>query len=191
MEHVNLVKGQRTDLTKGNPGLNNVLVGLGWDVNRYDGDSFDLDASVFLLAANEKVRKANDFVFFNNMRHESGAVVLSGDNRTGEGSGDDEKIKIDLSKIPTDIEKIDIVITIYDAANRLQNFGMVANAFVRVVDEATNKELLRFDLSEESSTKTGVVMGRLYRYNSEWKFQAVGDGYDGGLEAICSNYGIQ
>ncbi len=191
MEHVNLVKGQRADLTKGNPGLNNVLIGLGWDVNRYDGDSFDLDASVFLLAANEKVRKANDFVFFNNMRHESGAVTLSGDNRTGEGSGDDEKIKIDLSKIPTDIEKIDIVITIYDAENRLQNFGMVANAFVRVVDETANKELLRFDLSEESSTKTGVVMGRLYRYNGEWKFQAVGDGYDGGLEAICNNYGIQ
>lgn len=190
MASVNLVKGQRTDLTKGNPGLNKVLIGLGWDVNRYDGDSFDLDASVFLLAANDKVRKAADFVFFNNMKHESGAVVLSGDNRTGEGSGDDEQIRIDLSKIPADIEKIDIVITIYDAESRLQNFGMVSNAFVRVVDEAANKELLRFDLSEESSTKTGVVMGRLYRYNGEWKFQAVGDGYDGGLEAICNNFGV-
>lgn len=190
MANVNLVKGQKAALTKDNPGLNKVIIGLGWDVNRFDGDGFDLDASAFLLGSNGRTRKSTDFVFFNHKEHESGAVKLSGDNRTGEGSGDDEQLIVELSKIPEDVEKVAIAITIYDAENRLQNFGMVSNAFVRIVDEVANTELVRFDLGEDYSTETSMVMGELYRHNGEWKFNAVGSGFSGGLEALCNNYGV-
>ena len=186
-----LKKGQKVDLTKGNPGLSSLTVGLGWDVNQYDsGSDFDLDASAFLLGANGKVTADSDFIFYGNASHPSGAVVYGGDNRTGAGEGDDEQIMVDLKKIPANIEKIDFTVTIYEAAERRQNFGQVSNAFVRIVDNATGTELIRYDLEEDFSIETAVVVGQIYRHNGEWKFNAIGSGYQGGLEALCANYGI-
>ncbi len=188
---VNLTKGQKIDLTKTNAGLNNIIVGLGWDVNKYDGESdFDLDASAFILNSTGKVRKDEDFVFFNNTKGADGAVFHTGDNLTGEGEGDDEQIKIDLSKMPGDIEKVSFVITIHEAAERNQNFGQVSNAFVRIVDESTNEELVRYDLGEDFSIETALIVGELYKHNGEWKFSAVGAGYQGGLYAVCKDYGV-
>ena len=188
---VNLSKGQKIDLTKTNPGLTKLLVGLGWDTNKYDGGfDFDLDTAAFLLDAGGKVTGDGDFVFFNNLRHASGAVEHLGDNRTGQGDGDDEVIKVDLSAVPASIEKIDFTVTIYDAEERRQNFGQVSNAFIRVVDESTGTELIRYDLGEDFSIETAVVVGELYRHNGEWKFNAVGSGFQGGLEALCKNYGV-
>ncbi len=186
-----LKKGQKVDLTKGNPGLSSLTVGLGWDVNQYDsGSDFDLDASAFMLGANGKVTSDSDFIFYGNANHPSGAVVYGGDNRTGAGEGDDEQIIVDLKKIPANIEKIDFTVTIYEAAERRQNFGQVSNAFVRIVDNATGTELIRYDLEEDFSIETAVVVGQIYRHNGEWKFNAIGSGYQGGLEALCANYGI-
>ena len=188
---VNLSKGQKVDLTKTNPGLAKITVGLGWDVNRYDGGSdFDLDASAFLLGANGKVTSDADFVFYGNQQHSSGSVIYGGDNRTGEGEGDDEQIKIDLKSIPANIEKVDFTVTIYDANTRRQNFGQVNNAYVRIVDDATGAELIRYDLEEDFSIETALVVGELYRHNGEWKFNAIGSGFQGGLEALCLNYGV-
>ena len=185
---VNLKKGQKVDLTKGNPGLSKLLVGLGWDVNKYDGGSdLDLDAAPFLLAANGKVTSDADFVFFNNLKHASGSVEHMGDNLTGEGDGDDEQIKVDLSKVPANIDKIDFTVTIYDAEARKQNFGQVSNAYIRVVDEAKGQELIRFDLGEDFSVETAVIVGELYRHGGEWKFKALGRGFYGGLEAKRKN----
>ena len=188
---VNLKKGQKVDLTKGNPGLSKPLVGLGWDVNKYDGGSdFDLDAAAFLLDANGKVTSDADFVFFNNLKHASGSVEHMGDNLTGEGDGDDEQIKVDLSKVPANIDKIDFTVTIYDAEARKQNFGQVSNAYIRVVDEAKGQELIRFDLGEDFSVETAVIVGELYRHGGEWKFNALGSGFSGGLAALGKNYGV-
>ena len=188
---VNLKKGQKVDLTKSNPGLKSITVGLGWDVNQYDsGTDFDLDASAFMLGANGRVTSDADFIFYGNANHPSGSVKYGGDNRTGAGEGDDEQIFIDLSLVPANIEKIDFTVTIYEAAERRQNFGQVSNAFVRIVDNATGAELIRYDLEEDFSIETAVVVGQLYRHNGEWKFNAVGSGYQGGLEALCANYGI-
>ncbi|MCI6086358.1 MAG: TerD family protein [Selenomonas sp.] len=188
---VNLKKGQKVDLTKGNPGLSKLLVGLGWDVNKYDGGSdFDLDAAAFLLDANGKVTSDADFVFFNNLKHASGSVEHMGDNLTGEGDGDDEQIKVDLSKVPANIDKIDFTVTIYDAEARKQNFGQVSNAYIRVVDEAKGQELIRFDLGEDFSVETAVIVGELYRHGGEWKFNALGSGFSGGLAALGKNYGV-
>ena len=188
---VNLSKGQKVDLTKTNPGLSKITVGLGWDVNRYDGGSdFDLDASAFLLGANGKVTSDADFVFYGNQQHSSGSVIYGGDNRTGEGEGDDEQIKIDLKSIPANIEKVDFTVTIYDADTRRQNFGQVNNAYVRIVDDATGAELIRYDLEEDFSIETALVVGEIYRHNGEWKFNAIGSGFQGGLEALCLNYGV-
>ena len=185
---VSLNKGQRVDLTKDRPSLKNIIVGLGWDVNHYDGEaSFDLDASLFMTKANGKVGKDEDFIFYGNLEHSSKSVKHMGDNLTGEGDGDDEVIKIKLDKIPSDYETLAVAVTIYDAEKRLQNFGMVSNAYVRVVDETTGEELVRFDLSEDFST---MVFGEIYRHNGEWKFKAVGSGYNGGLKALCNQYGI-
>ena len=186
-----LKKGQKVDLTKTNPGLSKITVGLGWDVNRYDGGSdFDLDASAFLLGANGKVTSDGDFVFYSNANHASGSVTYGGDNRTGAGEGDDEQIFVDLQKVPANIEKIDFTVTIYEAAERRQNFGQVNNAFVRIVDDATGAEIIRYDLEEDFSIETALVVGELYRHNGEWKFNAIGSGYQGGLEALCVNYGV-
>ena len=188
---VSLSKGQRVDLTKGRPSLKNILVGLGWDINHYDGEAdFDLDASVFMVKENDKVGKDEDFIFYGNLEHSSKSVKHMGDNRTGEGEGDDEVIKIKLDKIPSGYETLAVTVTIYDAESRLQNFGMVGNAYVRVVDEETGEELIRFDLSEDFSTETALVVAEIYKHNGEWKFKAVGSGYNGGLKALCNQYGI-
>lgn len=188
---VSLSKGQKVDLTKGNPGLNNLLIGLGWDTNKYDGGSdFDLDAAAFLLAGNGKVASDADFVFYGNLSHASGGVVHTGDNLTGEGEGDDEVIKVDLSKVPATVEKIDFTVTIYDAESRGQNFGQVSNAYIRIVNQANNTELIRYDLGEDYSVETAVVVGELYRNNGEWKFNAIGSGFAGGLAALCKNFGV-
>ena len=188
---VSLKKGQKVDLTKGRPSLKKVLIGLGWDVNRYDGGyDFDLDAAAFLLGANGKVRNDEDFVFYNNLKHPSGAVEHMGDNLTGAGEGDDEEIKIDLEKIPADVEKIDFTVTIYEGQERNQNFGQVSNAYIRVVDEITNEELIRYDLGEDFSVETAVVVGEIYRHSGEWKFNAIGAGWKGGLHALGVNFGV-
>ena len=188
---ISLKKGQKVDLTKTNPGLKEVLIGLGWDTNKYDGGKdFDLDSSVFLLGANNKVASDDDFVFYGNLKHKSGAVEHMGDNLTGAGDGDDEQIKIDLSKVPAEVEKIDFTVTIYEAEERKQNFGQVENAFIRVVNQATGEELIRYDLGEDFSIETAVVIGELYRNKGEWKFNAIGSGFSGGLASLGKNYGV-
>ena len=189
---INLTKGQKVDLTKGNPGLNKVMIGLGWDVNMYDsGAAFDLDAAAFMTSADGKCPTDKEFVFYGNLEHSSGAVKHMGDNLTGDGDGDDEQILIDLAKIPANIDKVAFTVTIYDAETRRQNFGQVSNAFIRIVDETTNQELIRYDLGEDFSIETAVVVGELYRNNGEWKFNAIGSGYHGGLAALCSQYNIE
>ena len=188
---ISLTKGQKVDLTKGNPGLSKLLIGLGWDVNRFDsGSAFDLDAAAFLLDSNGKVISDSDFVFYNNLTHSSGAVQHMGDNLTGAGEGDDEEIKVDLSRVPANINRIAFTVTIHEAESRHQNFGQVSNAFIRVVDEAKNQELIRYDLGEDFSIETAVVVGELYRQGSEWKFNAMGSGFKGGLRALCNNFGV-
>ncbi|MDR2879386.1 MAG: TerD family protein [Fusobacteriales bacterium] len=188
---VSLTKGQKVDLTKGNPALEKIIIGLGWDTNKYDGSSdFDLDSSAFLLNANGKVLKDEDFIFYNNLESETKAVIHTGDNRTGEGEGDDEQIIIEFSKVPVNIERIAITVTIHDAAERHQNFGQVSNAFIRLFDEVSGKELVRYDLSEDFSIETAIVVAELYRNGSEWKFNAIGSGFQGGLAALCTNFGI-
>jgi len=188
---ISLQKGQKVDLTKGNASLNQILIGLGWDTNKYDGGSdFDLDASAFLLGENGKVITDADFVFYGNQKHSSGAVYSHGDNLTGEGEGDDEQITVILSKIPANIHKVAITVTIYDAEARRQNFGLVSNAFARIVNESNNQELIRYDLGEDFSVETAVIVGELYRHGGEWKFNAIGSGYAGGLAALGRNYGV-
>lgn len=188
---VNLKKGQKVSLTKENPGLKRVVVGLGWDVNAFDtvGD-FDLDAAAFLLTDSGKVKDSGDFVFYGNLKHTSGSVQHMGDNLTGAGDGDDEQIKVDLSMVPEDISKIAFSATIYEAEARRQNFGQVNNAFIRIYNEETGEEILRYDLGEDFSIETAVVFGELYKNGNEWKFNAIGSGYQGGLAALCANYGV-
>lgn len=189
---INLSKGQRIDLTKTNPGLKRAIIGLGWDTNKYSGGyDFDLDASAFLAGANGKVNNDKDFVFYNNLQGANGSVIHTGDNRTGEGEGDDEQLIIDFTKVPDHIHKVAITVTIHDAEQRAQNFGQVSNAFVRLVNEETNEEVLRYDLAEEFSIETAIVACELYRHNGEWKFNAVGSGFQGGLAALCANYGLE
>lgn len=188
---VSLSKGQKVDLTKGRAGLSKLLIGLGWDVNKYDGGSdFDLDAAAFLTGGDGKVANDADFVFYGNLKHASNSVEHLGDNLTGAGEGDDEEIKVDLSSVPANIEKISFTVTIYEAEERKQNFGQVSNAFIRIVDEAKNEELIRYDLGEDFSIETAVVVGELYRHNGEWKFNAIGSGFQGGLKALCQNFGV-
>lgn len=189
---IQLSKGQRIDLTKSNPGLIKTIIGLGWDTNKYHGgQEFDLDASAFLVDENGKCVNDHDFIFYNNLSHPSGAIVHTGDNRTGEGEGDDEQLIVDFPKIPSYVHKIGITVTIHDADIRHQNFGQVSNAFVRLVDESTNQELIRFDLGEDFSIETSVVVCELYRHDNEWKFNAIGSGFSGGLADLCRNYGLE
>ena len=189
---LNLQKGQKVSLTKGNPGLSKVVVGLGWDVNAFDtGGDFDLDAAAFLLTDAGRVLDSRDFVFYGNLTHPSGSVQHQGDNLTGVGDGDDEQIKVDLSAVPANITKIAFTVTIYEAEARRQNFGQVNNAFVRIYNEATGEELLRYDLGEDFSIETAAVFGELYKNGGEWKFNAIGSGYQGGLAALCANYGVE
>lgn len=188
---ISLVKGQKIDLTKGNAGLKKVVFGLGWDVNRYDGNAdFDLDVSAFFTDASGKVTGEQDFVFYGQPHHPSGALIYSGDNQNGVGSGDDETMTVDLNKIPSNIEKISFAATIYDAESRLQNFGMVDNSYIRAYDVDTNEELFKYELNEDFSLETGIIAGELYRKNGEWKFNAVGSGYQGGLSTIARSFGL-
>ena len=188
---INLSKGQKVDLTKGNPGLTKIMVGLGWDVNAFDsGSAFDLDAAAFLVGAGGKCPTERDFIFYGNLKHSTGAVEHMGDNLTGEGAGDDEQIRIDLTKVPDNIQRIAFTVTIYEAESRRQNFGMVNNAFIRIFDEANGQEMLRYDLGEDFSIETAAVFGEVYKNNGEWKFNAIGCGYQGGLAALCANYGV-
>ncbi len=188
---INLSKGQKVDLTKGNPGLKNIMAGLGWDVNAFDsGGDFDLDAAAFMLGADGKCPTDKEFIFYGNLIHGSEAVKHLGDNLTGEGEGDDEQVMIDLSKVPANIEKIAFTVTIYEAEARRQNFGQVSNAFIRIVDASTQEELIRYDLGEDFSIETAIVVGELYRNNGEWKFNAIGSGFQGGLAALCAHFGI-
>ena len=188
---VSLQKGQKVSLTKGNPGLKKVVVGLGWDVNQFDtGSDFDLDAAAFLLSDSGKVAGSEDFVFYGNLKHPSGSVEHLGDNLTGAGDGDDEQIKVDLSKVPGNITKVAFTATIYEADAMRQNFGQVSNAFIRIYNEENGEELLRYDLGEDFSIETAVVFGELYKHGDEWKFNAIGCGYQGGLAALCGNYGV-
>ncbi|MFS0655403.1 TerD family protein [Bacillus sp. 179-C3.3 HS] len=188
---ISLAKGQKIDLTKTNPGLTKVVVGLGWDVNKYDGGhDFDLDASVFLLDANGKANSPSDFIFYNQTTGGNGSVVHTGDNTTGAGDGDDEQVNVDLSSVPSSIDKISFVITIHDAEARSQNFGQVSNAYVRILNEASNEELIRYDLAEDFSIETAIIAGELYRHGGEWKFSAIGSGYQGGLARIATDFGL-
>ena len=188
---VNLQKGQKVSLSKSAPGLTKVVVGLGWDVNQFDtGGDFDLDAAAFLLGDSGKAASSSDFVFYGNLKHSSGGVEHLGDNLTGAGDGDDEQIKVDLTKVPDPVARIAFTATIYEAEERRQNFGMVSNAFIRIYNEASGEELLRYDLGEDFSIETAVVFGELYKHNGEWKFNAIGSGYQGGLAALCANYGV-
>ena len=187
---VSLSKGGNVSLAKADPTMTKVLMGLGWDPRATDGQDFDLDASAFLLTSTGKVRGDNDFIFYNNLSDAAQSVVHAGDNRTGAGDGDDESLKIDLPKIPADVDKIAFTVTIHDAEARRQSFGQVGGAFIRLVNDATGIEVARYDLSEDASTETAMIFGELYRHNNEWKFRAVGQGYAGGLKAMCDQYGI-
>ncbi|MBP1550529.1 MAG: TerD family protein [Oscillospiraceae bacterium] len=188
---VSLNKGQKVSLTKENPGLANVVVGLGWDINQFDnGGAFDLDTAAFMLGDNGRCPTDKEFIFFGNLNHTSGSVQHLGDNKTGAGDGDDEQIRINLTAIPDNISRIAFTVTIYEAEERRQNFGQVNNAFIRIYNENNGEELLRYDLGEDFSIETAVVFGELYKHNGEWKFNAIGGGYQGGLAALCANYGI-
>ncbi|WP_277407179.1 TerD family protein [Lacrimispora xylanisolvens] len=188
---VSLQKGQKVSITKGNPGLTKVVVGIGWDVNQFDtGGDFDLDTAAFLFTDTGRVSRSEDFVFFGNLLHQSGCVEHMGDNLTGAGEGDDEQIKVNLSMVPENISKIAFTVTIYEAEQRRQNFGQVSRAFIRIYNETTGEELLRYDLGEDFSIETAAIFGELYKNNGEWKFNAIGSGYQGGLAALCSNFGV-
>lgn len=188
---ISLEKGQNLSLTKTDPSLDEVMVGLGWDARSTDGADFDLDASAYLLKSDGKVRSDADFCFYNQMAVAGGAVEHQGDNLTGEGDGDDEQIKITLSKVPAEIDKIAIAVTIHEWDKRRQSFGQVSNAFIRVVNNKTGNEITRFDLSEDASTETAMTLGELYRHGAEWKFRAVGQGFNGGLGPMARSYGVK
>lgn len=187
---VSLKKGGNVSLTKTDPGLKHILVGLGWDARATDGNDFDLDVSAFLLGENGKVRSDSDFIFYNQLVSACRSVEHTGDNRTGDGDGDDEALKIDLEKVPESIRRIAVTVTIDDAEARRQNFGQVSDAFMRIVNLDNDVEVVRFDLSEDYSTETAMIFGEVYRHNNEWKFKAVGQGFSGGLESMCNQFGV-
>ncbi|VXC10312.1 TerD family protein [Massilia sp. 9I] len=187
---ISLQKGGNVNLSKEAPGLTKVIIGLGWDPRATDGAAFDLDGSAFLLKADTKVRSDTDFIFYNNLKSSDGSVVHAGDNTTGQGAGDDEKIAVDLSRVPADIEKISFCVTIHDADARRQNFGQVAKAYIRCLNANGEAEIARYDLSEDSSTETAMIFGELYRHSGEWKFRAVGQGFKGGLGPLARSFGV-
>ncbi len=187
---ISLNKGGNVSLSKSEPGLTKILIGLGWDARATDGNDFDLDASAFMLGSGNKIRRDDDFIFYNNLKSACGSVEHTGDNRTGSGDGDDEALKMSLNLVPADVQTVAITVTIHDAEGRKQNFGQVKNAFIRIVNDETEKEIARYDLSEDYSTETAMIFGEIYRHNDDWKFRAVGQGYAGGLAAMCSQYGI-
>lgn len=187
---ISLTKGGNVNLSKEAPSLTQMTVGLGWNPRATDGQAFDLDAVAFLLNDAGVVRNDQDFIFFNNLKSVDGSVEHTGDNRTGEGTGDDEVIKVDLSRVPADVSKVTFCAIIYDGQARNQNFGQVSNAYIRIVDAVSNNEVARYDLSEDSSTETAMIFGELYKHNGEWKFRAVGQGFGGGLGPLASSYGV-
>ncbi|MDQ2797447.1 MAG: TerD family protein [Actinomycetota bacterium] len=187
---VSLNKGGNVSLTKEAPGLTAVLVGLGWDARTTTGADFDLDASALMVGTNGKIPSDAHFVFFNNLTSPDGSVEHTGDNLTGEGEGDDEVIKVNLAGVPAEVDKIVVTVSIYDAEARTQAFGQVRNAYIRVVNQADNNELTRYDLSEDASSETAMVFGEVYRNGGEWKFRAVGQGYSTGLAGIARDYGV-
>ena len=187
---ISLQKGGNISLSKTTPNLKNVLIGLGWDARSTSGDDFDLDASVFLVGSNGKVRSDADFIFYNQLRSTCESVEHTGDNRTGDGDGDDESVKVVLDKVPSAIERLVVAVTIHDAQARNQNFGMVRGAYIRLVNIDTDDEIVRFDLTEDASVETAMIFGEVYRHNNEWKFRAVGQGYAGGLHALAVAHGI-
>ncbi|MDP3508596.1 MAG: TerD family protein [Candidatus Melainabacteria bacterium] len=185
--------GQKISLTKDNPGLKNIIIGMGWNPRRTDGKKFDLDAACFLITADGKIRAPHDMVSYVEgfQTHPSNSVIYAGDNKDGQGEGDDETIKVDLSSVPADIAKIVFTASVYAGRTRLQNFGMVDGAYARLIDATSNNELYKFDLSEEASTNTAVILVRLYRAGTEWKFEGVGQGFDGGFKALCAEHGLE
>ena len=187
---ISLAKGGNVSLSKEAPGLTRIMIGLGWDERATDGTEFDLDASAFILAGNDRVRSDSDFIFYNNLRSSDGSVEHAGDNRTGGGDGDDEQIKVDLARVPADVQKVAVTVTIHDGEGRRQNFGMVSNAFIRVVDEASGREITRYDLNEDASVETAMIFGEVYRNGTDWKFRAVGQGFKGGLGPLARNFGV-
>ncbi len=187
---VSLSKGGNVSLSKEAPGLTRILIGLGWDARATDGQDFDLDASVFMCNATGRVRSDSDFIFYNNLKSADGSVEHTGDNLTGEGEGDDEAVKVNLSTVPPDVEKLAVAVTIHDAQTRGQSFGQVDNAFIRVVNDDNGTEIARYDLSEDASTETAMIFGEVYRHGAEWKFRAVGQGFAGGLAPLAQNFGV-
>jgi tellurium resistance protein TerD len=187
---LSLQKGGNLSLSKAAPNLTNILIGLGWDVRTTDGAAFDLDASLFMVSDTGKVRSDADFIFYNQAKSSCGSVEHTGDNRTGAGDGDDESIKVDLVNVPANVSRLIVTVTIHDAQVRQQSFGQVGGAFMRVINAADNSEIARFDLSEDYSTETAMIFGEVYRHNGEWKFKAIGQGYSGGLAAMCQQYGV-
>lgn len=188
---VSLAKGGNVSLSQSAPGLKKILIGLGWEARSTDGQDFDLDASIFLLRDNGKVRNDDDFIFYNNLISKCKSVQHTGDNRTGDGDGDDEALIVELDNVPPEIHRLAITVTIFDAESTKQNFGQVQDAFMRIVNLENNVEIARFDLSEDYSTETAMIFGEIYRNGVDWKFKAVGQGFSGGLEAMCHNYGVQ
>jgi len=190
MSSISLTKGQNISLTKTDPTLTKVIIGLGWDENGFDGQDFDLDASAIMLGSNGKVRTPEDFIFYGKLDSNCGAINHTGDNTTGDADGDDESIVVDLTMIPADVQKIVFPVSIYSAKARAQNFGLVSNAFIRIVNEATGVEVTRYDLTEDYSVETSLVFAELYRAGAEWKFKAIGQGFTDGLGGIGRSYGL-
>lgn len=187
---ISLQKGGNVNLSKEVPSLKKMVIGLGWDPRATDGAAFDLDGSAFLLKADGKVRSDADFIFYNNLKSTDGSVTHAGDNTSGAGDGDDEKIMVDLSMVPAEVDKISVGVTIHDAEARKQNFGMVGKAYIRCLDANGDKEIARYDLSEDGSTETAMIFGEIYRLGAEWKFKAVGQGFAGGLGPLARSFGI-
>jgi tellurium resistance protein TerD len=187
---ISLQKGGNVNLSKEAPGLAKLQVGLGWDVRATDGAAFDLDGVVFLLNQSGKVRSDADFIFYNNLKSADGSIVHSGDNQTGAGDGDDETVTLDLTRVPADIDRVVLAVTIHDAEARRQNFGQVSKAFIRCVNGGNSSEIARYDLSEDSSTEAAMIFGEVYRSGADWKFRAIGQGFQGGLGPLARNYGV-
>ena len=187
---ISLQKGGNVNLSKEAPNLAKVVIGLGWDPRSTDGAAFDLDGSAFMLKSDAKVRSDTDFIFYNNLKSTDGSVVHTGDNTSGQGEGDDERLTVELTRVPADIERIAFCVTIHDAEARKQNFGMVGKAFIRCLNANGEAEIARYDLSEDSSTETAMIFGELYRHSGEWKFRAVGQGFKGGLGPLARSFGV-
>ena len=187
---VSLSKGSNVSLSKEAPGLSEVIVGLGWDPRVTDGTEFDLDASIFVTGESGKVLNDASFIFYNNKKSQDGSVEHLGDNRSGQGDGDDEQVNVKLTGLAADVKKLVFAVTIHEAEARKQSFGQVSNAYIRVLNKADGKEIARYDLSEDASTETAMIFGELYRHNDEFKFKAIGQGFAGGLKPLAEAYGV-